>query len=155
MWQDLIPWYWFNTQTEIEFGLLKRRGFVYIMIYCASSLVRMPWIWFLTFYSVLAGDVFQLRPYGGKCYALDFISPFFPAPMIILSTCLHICCWLCVWEIWIYVLMMIELFWQAWGFLELMWPDLFPVAMTSTSWMFGTHIFNLALVLWSLQRLLG
>lgn len=32
---------------------------------------------------------------------------------------------------------------------------LFPLAMTTTSWKFGTHNFNLAVVLCQLQRLLG
>jgi len=31
----------------------------------------------------------------------------------------------------------------------------FPLAMTTTNWKFGTHIFNLAVVLCQLQRLLA
>jgi len=40
----------------------------------------------------------------------------------------------------------------SWSYYE---PDLFPLAMTTTSWKFGTHIFNLAVVLCQLQRLLA
>lgn len=42
--------------------------------------------------------------------------------------------------------------WQAWCFLELLWTW-FPNLLPCLSWKFGTHFFNLAVLLWNLQRI--
>lgn len=41
--------------------------------------------------------------------------------------------------------------WQAWCFLELLWTW-FLNLLPCLSWKFGTHLFNLAVLLWNLQK---